>query len=99
MSFTRILNLPALLQEKSYFLFGPRATGKTSLIETQFSSNIPILDLFESDLYFRLSANPSLLESIVFGHDPNATKVVIDEVQRIPEILNEVHRLIEKKKI
>lgn len=99
MSFTRVLNLPALLEEKSYFLFGPRATGKTSLIEVQFSSSVPILDLLESDLYFRLSGNPGLLESIILGHDPNATKVVIDEVQRIPEILNEVHRLIEKRKI
>lgn len=99
MTFRRILDLPALFEQKSYFLFGPRATGKTSLIEAQFSSDIPMLDLLETTLYYRLSANPGLLESIIFGHNPNATKAIIDEVQRVPEILNEVHRLIEKKKI
>jgi len=59
---------------------------------------MPILDLLESDLYLRLSANPGDLESIIMGyHDPRI--VIIDEVQRIPGLLNEVHRLIEKKDI
>lgn len=97
--FPRVLYLPNLLKNKSYFLFGPRATGKTSLIEAQFPSGVLILDLLESELYLRLFTNPGLLESIIFEFNPQAKIVVIDEVQRIPAILNEVHRLIEKKKI
>ncbi|MCX7120721.1 MAG: ATP-binding protein [Gammaproteobacteria bacterium] len=99
MNIKRTLNLYSLLKKKSYFLFGPRATGKTSLIKAQIPNEVPLLDLLESDLYLRLSTNPEKLESLIFGINPNATMVVIDEVQRIPEILNEVHRLIEKKKI
>lgn len=99
MNIQRILNLHNLLKKKSFFLFGPRATGKTSLIAAEFPKEVPTLDLLESDLYLRLRLNPEKLESIIFGFNPNATMAVIDEVQRIPEILNEVHRLIEKKKI
>lgn len=99
MTFTRILDLPNLLKKKSFFLFGPRATGKTSLIETQFPSGVLILDLLESERYLRLSTNPGILESLITAFDPRAKIVVVDEVQRIPALLNEVHRLIEKKKI
>lgn len=99
MDFPRILNIYNLLKKKSYFLFGPRATGKTTLIAAQLPPEVPILDLLESDLYLRLQANPEKLESFILGINPNARMAVIDEVQRIPEILNEVHRLIEKKKI
>lgn len=99
MTYIRVLNLPNLLNKKSYFLFGPRSTGKTSLIKAQFPSDTLILDLLESKLYLRLSTNPGELESIIEGHDSHSPIIVIDEVQRVPEILNEVHRLIEKKKI
>jgi uncharacterized protein len=93
--FKRLLDLPALLEQKSYFLFGPRATGKTSLIRNQFPEEVPVLDLLENKLYLRLSSAPDELESIILGHgDPSI--VIIDEVQRIPDLLNEVHRLIEK---
>ena len=98
MFFERFLDLPALLGQKSYFLFGPRATGKTSLIKNQFPKNVPILDLLESELYLRLSAAPGDLESIILGYG-EPTIVIIDEVQRIPNLLNEVHRLIEKSGI
>lgn len=99
MSFPRVLNLPNLLKKKSFFLFGPRSTGKTSLIKAQFPSSIPLIDLLDYDFYLRLSENPKALESILFAQNPHVTHAIIDEVQRIPEILNEVHRLIENKKI
>lgn len=98
MVFKRILNLPNLLNKKSYFLFGPRATGKSFLIRTQFPEKTAILDLLESDLYLRLNMNPGELESIIMGY-PNHSIAIIDEVQRIPELLHEVHRLIENKGI
>lgn len=96
--FVRKLNLFNLLQKKSFFLFGPRATGKSFLIAQQFPKDIPIIDLLSTDIYLRLLTNPSLLESIIFSSG-NPKIVIIDEVQRIPALLNEVHRLIEKKQI
>lgn len=81
---------------KSFFLFGPRATGKTSWVKTIFTDAI-YLDLLESATYVQLMAAPNLLESFI---PPNFQGwVIIDEVQKIPELLNEVHRLIENRKI
>jgi predicted AAA+ superfamily ATPase len=95
----RVLKLPNLLKQKSFFLFGPRATGKTSLIREQLSANVLIINLLRSDMFLRLSADPSLLEEIVDTRTNDETIVVIDEVQKVPILLNEVHRLIEEKKI
>lgn len=96
MFFERQLNLPKLLRSKSYFLFGPRATGKSSLVRHQFPGNIPIINLLRSEVYLELSAKPYRLESMIKIHLP-CELVVIDEVQRVPELLNEVHRLIEEQ--
>ena len=93
----RTLNLGNLLNKKSFFLFGPRQTGKSSLIMAELNKdNILIIDLLESELYLRLSANPAVLEELIDGND-DASLIVIDEVQLIPSLLNEVHRLIEKR--
>lgn len=98
MELERLLNLPDLLTRKSFFLFGPRATGKSTLIKRQLSETATVIDLLDSRLYLRLLGSPHDLESIIYsGHKTEI--VVIDEIQRIPELLNEVHRLIENKKI
>jgi len=98
MELERFLNLTDLLTRKSFFLFGPRATGKSTLIKRQLSETAIVIDLLDSRLYLRLLASPHDLESIIYsGHKTGI--VVIDEIQRIPELLNEVHRLIENKKI
>lgn len=94
----RILNIANLLEKKSYFLFGPRATGKSTLIKAQFPANTNIINLLDNTLYSRLKASPGELESIIKAYD-NPGLVVIDEVQRIPELLNGVHKLIEDKGI
>ncbi len=97
MELKRCLNLVELLQKKSFFLFGPRATGKTTLIKRQLAKSARILDLLNSRIYLRLSSAPHDLETLI---EPDRDKIiVIDEIQRIPELLNEVHRLIEDKKI
>ncbi len=98
MFISRLLDLPNLLEKKSFFLFGPRATGKSSLIRKQFNSNVPVLNLLEGQLFLRLNEAPYALESIIHAF-PVYSTVVIDEVQRIPMLLNEVHRLIEEQKI
>lgn len=96
----RTLNLLNLLKNKSFFLFGSRATGKTTLIQQDFSSqkNVLIINLLRSDFYLRLSNAPYELEEIIAGK-PNTEFVIIDEIQRVPALLNEVHRLIEEKKL
>jgi predicted AAA+ superfamily ATPase len=54
------------------------------------------IDLLESGLYLELSRAPERLESMI-GNNGENTWIIIDEIQRVPDLLNEVHRLIEKK--
>lgn len=89
----RSLKLPV---ESSLFLFGPRGTGKSSLIRERYPDSIYI-DLLETETYRRLLAKPERLEEYIIHN--NDLPVIIDEVQRIPQILNEVHRLIERDKV
>lgn len=91
----RTLSLPDLLSRKSFFLFGPRATGKSTLIQQQLSSSAQVIDLLDSRLYLALSNAPHELEALIDAGQPGF--VVIDEIQRVPELLNEVHRLIENR--
>jgi predicted AAA+ superfamily ATPase len=91
----RLPDLVGWMGSKSHFLFGPRQTGKTFLIHRLFSG-IQLYDLLDSSVYLALSRNPGLLEEQL---SPGNEVVVIDEVQRLPDLLNEVHRLIEKRKI
>jgi predicted AAA+ superfamily ATPase len=93
--YRRLLKLSELLKKKSFFLFGPRATGKTTLIE-QSLPNAQVVDLLHSKTYSMLVRNPSTLEEIIT--DPKKI-VVIDEVQKLPELLDEVQRLIRKRGI
>ena len=89
------INLPGLLARKSYFLLGPRQTGKSFLIR-QTLPGVRVFDLLDSPTYLVLSRNP---ERIAEGLTERDKVVVIDEVQRLPHLLNEVHRLIEARRI
>lgn len=91
--YTRVLQLPGLLAKKSFFLFGPRSTGKTTLIEKQFPG-ATFYDLLDSDVFRRLLQRPRILEEEL---SPETPLVVIDEIQRLPPLLDEVHRLIQKR--
>jgi predicted AAA+ superfamily ATPase len=97
MEINRILQLAPLLEMKSFFLFGPRATGKTTLIRQQLAEKATIIDLLDSRYFLRLSGDPHDLESIIAASP--ADIIVIDEIQRIPELLNEIHRLIESRNL
>ena len=99
MHLKRTLNLPDLLKKKSFFLFGPRSTGKSTLIRNSFTEEeIISINLLRSEYYLRLNHTPQMLEEIIQAQ-PKGKLVVIDEVQRIPELLNEVHRLIEEQQL
>jgi predicted AAA+ superfamily ATPase len=91
----RLLDLRPLLEKKSHFLFGPRQTGKTSLIRHTLPE-VRRYDLLDSSVYLALSHSPARLGEELTARD---RVVVIDEVQRLPELLNEVHRLIEERRI
>lgn len=95
MNIKRRLNILKLLEDKSCFLFGPRQTGKTSLLKSLLP-NASYINLLEMDTYADSSSKPQLLRERA-QHSQGL--IVIDEVQRIPELLNEVHNLIESKGI
>jgi predicted AAA+ superfamily ATPase len=95
MEFTRLLEISALLTQKSFFLFGARSTGKTTLIRNQLKDSCTLIDLLETDTFLRLSQEPSYIEKIIAAEGNQI--IVIDEVQKIPLLLDEVHRLIEKR--
>jgi predicted AAA+ superfamily ATPase len=97
MELMRELQLAPLLAMKSFFLFGPRATGKTTLVCQQLVETATIIDLLDSRYFLRLSSAPHELESLIAATP--ADIIVIDEIQRVPELLNEIHRLIETKNI
>ncbi len=92
MHYKRSLQLPHLLKMKSHFLFGPRSTGKTTLIEDQLKS-VLVYDLLDDNTFVALTRNPKLIEE---QNILNPKIVVIDEIQKLPKILDEVHRLIKK---
>ncbi len=92
--YSRILRYPLSLQS-SFFLFGPRGTGKTTWLRTNCPLS-PFINLLDSTFYSDLLARPARLGNLI---PPNCREwIIIDEIQRIPELLNEVHRLIEEKK-
>lgn len=84
-------------EDDSVFLFGARQTGKTTLLLQQFSES-KFYDLLESDTFERLRRNTSVLRQELETAESGSI-VIIDEIQLIPELLNEVHWLIVRKEI
>ena len=80
---------------QSFFLFGPRGTGKSTLIRSLYAEAIWI-DLLKPDILRSYLARPERLEELVYGQ-PNVKTVVIDEIQKAPQLLTMVHHLIEKQ--
>jgi uncharacterized protein len=86
---TRLLDFPTT----SFFLFGPRATGKSTWLKHHFHKG-PYFDLLRNETFLRLQASPNAFREQVLAFAKREW-VVIDEVQRIPSLLQEVHSLIE----
>ncbi len=91
--YTRLLKAP---KDRSFFLFGPRGTGKTTWLKSVFPDAL-YFDLLDSETYNDFLARPNRLDTLI---PPSWSDIVIlDEVQRVPALLHEVHRLIEKRKL
>ena len=79
-------------EHESLFLWGARQTGKSTLLK-QLYPNAIWFDLLLSDVYERLLRHPETLRETVLGN-PDSKTVIIDEIQRIPNLLNEIHWLM-----
>ena len=95
--------LPRLLRMdlpdgQSAFLWGPRKTGKSTYLRTAFPGSL-VFDLLQTDLYLDLTKRPSLLRERLLAADPQrlALPVLVDEVQKVPPLLEEIHWLIENR--
>lgn len=89
------INLPP---RQSAFLWGPRKTGKSTYLKAKFPNSL-VYDFLDTDLFFEFSKQPSLLRERLLAKDEPVLQnpVILDEVQKIPQVLDEVHWLIENK--
>lgn len=98
--FKRLVSLP--IGKHSFFLFGPRQTGKTTLIETALASGVPhfSVNLLEMGTYLKYSRDPALfgqeIEHWLKGHPKGV--VFVDEIQKLPFLLDPIHAMIESFK-
>ena len=88
----RFLDVP----QGSFFLFGPRGTGKTTWLREKLPDAL-VLDLLRAEEFRRFAARPERLRELVRAAPPGGD-VVVDEIQRVPELLNVVHELMESGK-
>lgn len=87
------------VKSKSYFLFGPRQTGKSTLAKSLLRPKDLYIDLLPQRNFINYAKNPGHLRQEILAHLLRNTDpvIVIDEIQKIPSLLDEVHELIESK--
>ena len=90
---TREVNVPMT----SFFLFGPRGTGKSTFVKSLIHQDDLYIDFLDPDTFRTYAAFPETLIRTVNAINP--TRVIIDEVQKAPQILDVVHKIMEDKKI
>ena len=92
--YKRALDLREIIKHKSLFLFGPRQTGKSTLVRQSFP-DAAYYDLLEADTFRELSARPEYLRQTL---SPQQSLVIVDEVQKLPGLLNEIQLMIDRNK-
>ena len=95
----RQLNLIEATARRSCFLFGPRQTGKSMLIHQTLPKDTPIYDLLDHRVWLDLSANPTRMRQEIEAKNLRNALVVVDEIQKLPVLLDEIHLLIETRKL
>jgi len=95
----RVLRID-LPEAQSAFLWGPRKTGKTTYLKNIFPKSL-VYDFLKTDLFIELSKQPSLLREQILAQPEMVLEqpIILDEAQKIPQVLDEVHWLIENKKL
>ncbi len=96
MQISRILDLSSDLKQRSVFLFGPRQTGKTTWLKVCYPES-KWFNLLRGDVFLRLSSNPGRIHEELKHVDPESGPVIIDEIQKLPSLLDDVHHLIESE--
>jgi predicted AAA+ superfamily ATPase len=92
----RILDVKTKLEKKSHFLFGPRQTGKSFLIKHELPQDWKLYNLLDNEVFVALSRRPSLIRKELSQND---RFIIIDEIQKLPQLLDEVHLMIEENNI
>ena len=92
----RRLDLAPDLRHRSVFLFGPRQTGKTTYLSALFPHS-PVFNLLRGEVFLRLSREPGRLRQELATVPRSSAPVIIDEIQKLPSLLDEVHDLIESR--
>ena len=100
MIYNRSLNIKNLISEDTDFhaflVLGPRQTGKTHLIREQLKSDSWIINLLDTKSFVELTAHPEKMREVYLAKESRPNLIVIDEIQRIPELLSEVHLMLEE---
>jgi predicted AAA+ superfamily ATPase len=94
--YQRLLPIKQLVQNANYFLFGPRSTGKSTWLTEQLKDSAEIIDLLLDDVYEEYLRRPSLLRE---RYATTTKTIVIDEIQKLPKLLDEVQNLIVKNNV
>jgi predicted AAA+ superfamily ATPase len=94
MEFNRVFDAGQLLSKKSFFLFGPRNTGKTTLLEQQLPE-LKRIDLLDPEVLATYASRPKRLLEL---GDEKTSAIIIDEIQKLPALLDVVQLAIQKQK-
>ena len=87
-----------ILKSNSFFLFGPRGSGKSTLISDLFKDEqILLFNLLDPELEDKFTLSPDLLRNEILAKDGSFNFIVVDEIQKCPKLLNSVHKLIVEK--
>ena len=92
-SIQRVIPVEKILKRKGVLLLGPRRTGKSFFIKHQLRPD-KIINLLESETFRKMSARPELLREMIEDTD---RVIAIDEIQKLPSLMDEIHNLIEKE--
>jgi uncharacterized protein len=91
--YNRLISLP---ENKSFFLFGQRGTGKTTLLKNTYGDRALEISLLDSKTLLGLTTAPWKIRELIQGKKKEQEIIIIDEIQKLPVLLNEVHKMIEE---
>ena len=95
---SRCLDLERLLAQRSVLLFGPRQTGKSTYVQRQLAGTVALsFSLLDQGLLTAVLADPTRIRQVIAARDMRDTVICIDEIQKCPALMDEVHLMIEER--